>query len=124
MLRSIRRNIAKNLLRDMGYERVNEKLYQVKDPNKRPSEVVVTKLTKTAQGRTRLDKMRSDNPPLWKRITQGDLAKDAQKAIVKAKNERWRQHRTTHAGYPPLRYVWDEELGKKVLDPKCKRPLG
>ena len=88
MLRSIRRNIAKNLLADMGYDRVNRKMGQAKNPMKKPNPMLAGKLMKTRHGRERLARINSGNPKLWQRVTTGDLAAQAEKMMYKKARER------------------------------------
>lgn len=94
MIRTIRRNVAKNLMKDMGYENVGQKMHlRIGDKDTLPSKEAVVKLQKTAQGRAKLAKAMEKHPPLWKEVLGGSKKKDADKAFEKMS---WRREQRLH----------------------------
>ena len=74
MIRKMQREIARQRLMDAGYDRVNRRLDWRK-----------TSQRKTSRRRASfLRKCLEQNPPVWRRILWGDLAKKAVEAEKKA----------------------------------------
>lgn len=86
MLRKIKREIAKGRMRDMGLDHINLRMHIRK--NDTLVKECVLALQKTKNGRRRLINIYAKNPPLWKRIIEGDLKKDGDKAFARASLER------------------------------------
>lgn len=86
MLRTWKREIARNRLKDMGADHVNRRMGHRKEETLEHE--VIAKMQKTAQGRDRLKRILDANPPLWKRVISGDLKKDGDKAFWKRSEQR------------------------------------
>ena len=98
MRRTIARNIARERLKDAGYERVNRRMSMSTGGRRR---LKLTKKTMSSgkrrwyiQARLHLD------TPVWRRVFNGDLEKEAVKAWKKASfhRELARQARKVHRG--------------------------
>ena len=88
MLRSIKRNIARNRMKDMGIDHINHKMAHRQ--NDTLIKNTVQALQKTRNGRRRLIAIYAKNPPIWKRIIEGDLKKTADKSWNQASIKRGR----------------------------------
>lgn len=86
MARSIQRNMARQRLEDAGYERVNKRLGVTmgKSRQAEASEKYHRGRKNSRRRAAYLAKMRKAFPPVWRRVTEGDLAKKAVKAFKKA----------------------------------------
>ena len=86
MRRKIAREIARNRLKDAGYERVNKRIGMTAG-GKREHEMedkMHGNSRSSARKRAWLSEMRKKNPPVWRRVLYGDLAKAAENACKKA----------------------------------------
>ena len=88
MLRSIKRNIARSRMKDMGIDHVNHKMAHRQ--NDTLIKNCVQALQKTKNGRRRLLAIYAKNPPIWKRIIEGDLKKTADRSWNEASRKRGR----------------------------------
>lgn len=68
MIRSLKRNIAKNMMRDMGIEHINTRMGELQDPTDKHS------------------------PKMWRRVFEGDLNAEAVKCAKKAALQRKKLH--------------------------------
>lgn len=86
MIRSLKRNIAKGRLQDAGYDRVNKRMSMTAGgSHKREAEERGTRGRRNSRMRSAfLEKRRKNDPPVWRRVTEGDLAKKAEEAVKKA----------------------------------------
>ena len=91
MIRSIKRNIARNRMRDMGFDKINKRMRTRLDPENSPRRIVIRKLEKTRQGRGKLALFGMANPQLWKEVLNGRYQGDAEKAFRRASQVRLRQ---------------------------------
>lgn len=83
MIRAIKRNIARNLLKDMGYDQVNRRLgYRNGLKNGRVTNVQIRNGMKTPSSRDRLNKFLKEHPAVWQRVLYGDLKEKAQKSFM------------------------------------------
>ena len=94
MVRTILRNIAKNRLKDMGYDNVNSKMrLRFGDKDTMPCREAINKLQKTPQGRGRLEKSLKEHPALWTEVLCGSKKKDADGAFSRMSSVRFlRRH--------------------------------
>lgn len=93
MIRTIKRNMSRNFMKDMGFDSINKRMRTPFDPKGMPQKIVISKMQKTRQGRDKLAKIRYENRPLWKRILEGEYRESAEKAFKKASFERFaRRH--------------------------------
>lgn len=78
MIRSIRRNIARNRMKDMGFDRVNRRM-GIRNGIKgnRLLRRQVRNGMKTPAARDRLAGYLKAHPPVWKRVLEGDLRERA-----------------------------------------------
>jgi len=67
MIRSLKRNIAKNMMRDMGIEHINTRMGELQDPTDKHS------------------------PKMWRRVLEGDLKAEAEKCAKKEAARRARR---------------------------------
>lgn len=89
MIRSIKRNIARNLLKDMGYDKVNKRMgYRNGMKGGRVTRVQIRNGMKTPASRDRLGVFLKEHPPVWKRVLQGDLKSRAQQAFAQESRKR------------------------------------
>ena len=89
MIRTIKRNIARNLLKDMGYDQVNRRLgYRNGLKNGRVTNVQIRNGMKTPASRDRLNKFLKEHPAVWQRVLYGDLKERAQKSFMAASRRR------------------------------------
>lgn len=89
MIRSIKRNMARNRLKDMGYDKVNKRMGIRNDlKGNRVSRVQIRNGMKTPASRDRLSKFLDEHPAVWKRVLVGDLAKKAKAAEKAASRQR------------------------------------
>lgn len=114
MMRSLQRNIARARLTDAGYDRVNKRMSMTAGgSHKREAEERGHRGRKDSRKRRAfLDNRRKLDPPVWRRVTEGDLARKAEEASKKAslrrliafegKKMRKKQHRTVHAEPKPV----------------------
>lgn len=86
MLRKIKREIAKGRMRDMGLDQINRRMSIRKDDTLVKNCVLA--MQKTKNGRRRLINIYAKNPPIWKRIIEGDLKKEGDRAFARASLER------------------------------------
>lgn len=85
MIRAIKRNIARNLLKDMKYDKVNKRLgYRNGLKGGRVTNVQIRNGMKTPASRDRLDKFLKEHPAVWQRVLYGDLKERAQKSFMAA----------------------------------------
>lgn len=93
MLRSIKRNIAKNRMKDAEVDKVNRRMSIRQNRTDAPSRIKIAKMSKTAQGRRKLAVIFRKNPPMWKSVLTGEFRKEADKAFIKKSQEReFRRH--------------------------------
>lgn len=89
MIRTIKRNIARNLLKDMGYDQVNRRLgYRNGLKNGRVTNVQIRNGMKTPASRDRLGKFLKEHPAVWQRVLYGDLKSRAHQAFVQESRKR------------------------------------
>ena len=89
MIRTIKRNMARNRLKDMGYDRVNKRLgYRNGLKGGRVMRKQIRNGMKTAGGRDRLNRFLAEHPAIWERVLVGDLRKKAIAAERAASRQR------------------------------------
>lgn len=89
MIRAIKRNIARNLLKDMKYDKVNKRLgYRNGMKGGRVTNVQIRNGMKTPSSRERLNKFLTEHPAVWQRVLYGDLKERAQKSFMAASRRR------------------------------------
>lgn len=86
MMRSLKRSIAKARLKDAGYDRVNKRIsVTAGGVKKRRAEERGRRGRLKSRTRDAYFQMRrKEDPPVWRRVTEGDLAKKASEASRKA----------------------------------------
>ena len=89
MIRTIKRNMARNRLKDMGYDRVNKRM-GIRNGMKgnRVLRRQVRNGQKSPTGRDRLGVFLKEHPAIWQRVLNGDLAKRAVIAEKAASRQR------------------------------------
>ena len=83
MIRAIKRNIARNRLKDAGYERVNKRMSMTSGGTKQHIRMVERTHRGRKDSRMRrvyIDKVRAADPQIWRRVFSGDLEKKAVEA--------------------------------------------
>ena len=88
MIRAIERNIARNRMKDMGFDKINKRMNTPMNPDKMPLPKVKKRMQRTAVGRRKLEVIRKENMPLWKRVLWGEYRESSEKAEKKASYER------------------------------------
>lgn len=89
MIRTIKRNMARNRLKDMGYDRVNKRLgYRNGVKGGRLRRATVRVNTRTRRRRAVWETFLKEHPPIWKRVLEGDLRKKAIAAERAASRQR------------------------------------
>ena len=87
MTRTIAREIAKNRLKDAGYDRVNKRIGMTAGGRREHEMEEKMHGSGTRPSRMKmafLAKQREKNPQVWRRVLYGDLAKAAENAWKKA----------------------------------------
>lgn len=87
MKRTIAREIARNRLKDAGYERVNKRIGMTtggKREHEMEEKMHGSGTRPSRMKRAFLEKQREKNPQVWRRVLYGDLAKAAENAWRKA----------------------------------------
>ena len=89
MIRTIKRNMARNRLKDMGYDKVNKRM-GIRNGLKgnRVLRRQIRNGQKTGPGRDRLGVFLKEHPAVWQRVLDGDLAKKAVAAEKAASRQR------------------------------------
>ena len=103
MQRSIARNIARNRLKDAGYDRPNKRLGMSNGGKSGYIDTVMSQRKGRKNSRTarRFEtKLRAGDPPVWKRVIFGDLKKKFEEASKRAnlRRELAIQARKVHRG--------------------------
>ena len=89
MIRTIKRNMARNRLKDMGYDRVNKRLgYRNGLNGGRLRRATVRVNTRTRRRRAVWETFLKEHPALWQRVLAGDLQKKAIEAERAASRQR------------------------------------
>jgi len=84
-VRALKRNMARNLLKDLGADHVNKRMHM---SNGNMNRKQFRKLLKTKHGRRRWNAYSQEFFPLWKRVLIGDMSKRAQRAFMVASGKR------------------------------------
>ena len=98
MRRTIARNIARERLKDAGYERVNRRMSMSTGGRRRLK--LARKIMSGRKRRWYIQYRLHMDPPVWRRVFDGDLEKEAVKAWKKAslRRELANQARKVHRG--------------------------
>lgn len=85
MMRSLKRGIAKARLAEAGYDRVNKRMSVTAEGAKKrqAEERNHGSRRKSRTINAFFQKRREEDPPVWRRVTEGDLAKKAEEASKK-----------------------------------------
>lgn len=87
MTRTIARNIARNKLKDAGYERPNKRLGMTAGGNRGYIDTMMSQRhgrKNSRKGKAFEAKIRENDPPVWRRILYGDLKDKFEASFRKA----------------------------------------
>ena len=115
MIRSIKRNIARNRMKDMGIGNVNQKMrLRSGDKETMPGREMIAKLNKTPKGRAVLARRYKEHPALWQEVLYGAKKAEADEAFRKAS---WRRFARKHPDKA-------KAAGRKLTPDEAKRIAG
>ena len=83
MIRASKRNIARNRMKDAGYDKVNRRMSMTSGGAKQHIKMVERTHRGQKNSRKRrayIDKVRAADPQIWRRVFSGDLEKKAVEA--------------------------------------------
>ena len=120
MIRSIKRTIARNRLKDMAVGNVNQKMgMRYGDKETMPGREAINKLQKTKQGRERLTRSLKEHPALWMEVLNGRKKKEADSAATNAATIRKMIRHADNPDWPKKKESRHTGRSKPVPGPDC-----